>query len=125
MSNEQIATIISLEFESMSPETIRKIRIDLGFQYKPPIHTFFLTDVQKANRRAFAQQELEHPRDWSRVLFSDETYIWLGDDNRWLWRQPGERGPDVERRTKKHGQKLLVFAAFTSGVQSRIVGVAS
>jgi transposase len=122
MSNEFIAIVISAEFHiSISSETVRKARKDLGFKFKFPIHTFDLTDVQRENRLKFAQSELANWRDWSKVVFTDESYFCLGEDYRRLWRRPGERCKDICMHTKKFPQKLLIFGGITSGFKSRIV----
>jgi hypothetical protein len=82
-----------------------------------------LTEIQKQNRLAFAQRELENPRDWSRVLFTDESYFWLGEDRRFLWRRLGERGPDVELQTMKFGKKVMIFAGLSVGYKTPIIAI--
>jgi hypothetical protein len=82
-----------------------------------------LTGIQKQNRLAFAQREFENPRDWSRVLFTNESYFWLGEDRRFLWRRSGERGPHVELQTMKFGKKVMIFAGFSVGYKTPIIAI--
>lgn len=121
MTNAMIARIISTEIRQISAETVRRIREELGFRYLPPVRTFFLTDVQRLRRVAFAEEELRNWRDWTRVVFTDESYFWLGDDHRYLWRKRGETGSDIELRTKKFGEKVLIFAGFALGYKSELI----
>jgi transposase len=109
MTNDECAHIISQELCAVSREAVRVIRSSLGFSYLPPIRTFFLTPRQIRDRLAFAQRDLAHPREWGSVIFTDESYFWLGEDNRALWRKRGERGPDIELQTVKFPKKILVF----------------
>jgi transposase len=122
MPDQFVASVISAEFHiSISGESVRKARKDLGFKFKFPIHTFDLTDTQRANRLKFAQTELENWRDWNKVVFTDESYFCLGEDYRRLWRRKGERCKEVCMRTKKFPRKLLVFGGIAAGFRSQLV----
>jgi transposase len=121
MTNDECAAIISAEMVPVSRESIRRIRLNLGFSYLPPIHTFFLTPTQIQNRLRFAQREIAQPRDWGSVIFTDESYFWLGEDNRALWRKRGERGPDVEMQTVKFPKKILVFGGISLRVKTNLI----
>jgi hypothetical protein len=83
-----------------------------------PIHTFALTARQRENRLQFANHELQETRagrrDWTKVVFSDESYFCLGEDWRRLWRKPGEKHSDVCVHTKKFAKKILVFGGIAS-----------
>jgi hypothetical protein len=48
------------------------------------IHTFLLTLEQKRRRLEFVRTERDHHREWDKILFTDESYVWLGADNRML-----------------------------------------
>lgn len=122
-TNAFIANAVSEEFSpvSISEETVRKARKQLGFKFEHPIHTFDLSPVQRENRLKFAQRELEARRNWNKVIFTDESYFCLGEDWRRLWRIPGETGPDVSVRTRKFPKKLLVFGGIAAGFKSDIV----
>jgi transposase len=121
MTDVQVAQIIKEHFTSVCPETIRQIRKSLGFFFERPVRTFCLTPVQKANRLAWCQNEQRLGRDWSKVFVTDESYFWLGDDGRPLWRRRGERGPDVQVQLNKFPKKLMVFAGFSMVYKSAII----
>jgi hypothetical protein len=97
------------------------IRLGLGFSYLPPVHTFFLTPKQIRDRLDFAQKEIAHPRDWTSVIFTDESYFWLGEDNRALWRKRGEKSPDIEIQSVKFPKKILVFGGISIRLKSRLI----
>jgi hypothetical protein len=123
ITNKEIALIVSAEFWTVSREFVRHVRLDLGFKYEPPIHTFLLTPLQKANRYQWVRHEIarEPPRDWGQVLFTDESYVWLGDDHRWLWRRRGETGPDVEVATPKFRKKILIFGGISLRYKTKLI----
>jgi len=55
--------------------------------------------------------------DWKRVIWSDESSIWIGFNPRrqWVIRPPGERlNPKYVKKTFKSAQvKVMVWACFT------------
>jgi transposase len=122
ITNGTIQGTILGEFHVMiSQSTITKYRKELGFKFGPPITTFFLTETQVEARLKWAQKEIVHQRDWDRVLFTDESYFVLGEDHRYLWRRPGECGPDVQAPKKKYNTKVLVFGGFCATFKTLLI----
>jgi hypothetical protein len=125
MSCGTISNIIAEEFYPISVGSVSKIRRNLGFEFLFPMRTFFLTDIQKANRLQWClkERDLTRRRDWNKVIFTDESYFWLGEDNRRLWRRPGEKWQDVRIATKKFGQKVMVFGGFCATWQTALIAM--
>jgi transposase len=121
MTNQQMSNIISDEFSPISCETVRRIRLQERFQFMKPVHTFFLTERQKANRLQFAINEIANPRDWTAVLFTDESYVWLDGDNRPLWRRRGERNTDLLNPTPKFCKKVLIFGGISHRYKTKLI----
>jgi hypothetical protein len=119
LSNADVASITQRipGLISVSASTVSIIRHNLGFRFLPPVHTFLLTDLQKLNRKTFAEYHLTVGTDWKNVIFTDESYFWLGDDNRALYRRRGERGPDIEWRTPKFQKKCLFGEEFPMNIK--------
>jgi hypothetical protein len=117
MTNVEIANLISEESIPVSCELIRYVRHEERFQFLRPIHTFFLSARQKLDRLQFARRELENPRNREAVVFTDESYVWLNEDSRPLWRRRGERSPDVLNETVKFGKKILIIGGFRFGAK--------
>jgi hypothetical protein len=101
MTNDECAHIISHEFCDIPRETVSVIRASLRFSYLSPIRTFFITPKQIRDRLIFAQSKIAHPRDCGSVIFTDESYFRLGEDNKALWRKRGETAPDIEMQIVK------------------------
>jgi hypothetical protein len=119
ISNQAIVHILQQEGIDVCPASVSIARNEQGFEYGPPRRTFFLTDDQKRRRLEFARRELN--RDWTNVLFTDESYFWIAEDSGYLWRIRGEHTPDVCVHEKKHPQKVLVFGGFCPQYQSNLV----
>jgi hypothetical protein len=92
--------VISSEICSISLESVRQERLYLGFEFMRPIHTFLLTLEQNRRSPEFSRTERELPREWDKILFTDEIYV-----------RPrrGETGPDVEVETPKLSKMILIF----------------
>jgi transposase len=87
MTNHQLAEILLQQsiLPQVSTSTIERIRKDIGFEYLPPNHTFFLTEKQKVDRFNFANNHINDV--WNSNLFTDESYFWLGHHQRRLYRK--------------------------------------
>ena len=122
MSSKQIAEVISSDSSTtVSPELIRQIRCENGYSYLPPKTTFILTKNQAANRLDFANFHITNQTDWSNVLFTDESYIYLDNDHRWLWRKRGENDDEVYHKTLKFTPKILIFAGISRQFKTDVI----
>jgi hypothetical protein len=57
----------------------------------------------------FVDWHLEENTDWSKVLFTDESYFEIGSDNRKLWRRRGDYREEVVEEESVHPIKLMVW----------------
>ena len=88
-SSSDIAAHLSDELDLVvSPETVRRMLVELGLSYRDPKCSFFLTDLHKELRFDWAKRHLY--KDWQKVLFSDETTFWLGRSGVARWKSAGE-----------------------------------
>ena len=64
----------------ISTTTIRRVLADEGYHRRVARKVPYLTKMQKQARLAWARQNKDmEPKDWQRVIFSDECYVCLGD----------------------------------------------
>ena len=115
----------------VSRETIRSvIAKDLGLPSRIAANKPFLTDGQKVRRLDWAQRKRAWTqRRWRKVLWSDETHIelWKGFRHGLRVRRSSSINryhPLFIRRSMKHPQKLMIWAAFGNGKVGRLYFVA-
>jgi hypothetical protein len=70
-----------------------------------------MSQTARNARVAWCQEQQEIERDWKSVVFSDESWFILGRNTRWVWRLPGEDGPDACDAQKHHPEKLMIWGA--------------
>lgn len=123
MSNEELANICnsSNQFPKISKSTVQTIRKKLGFKLLPPIRTFYLTEEQKIARVFFCRKHLFEKTKWDNVLFTDESYFWLGDDHRPLYRRRGEICDEIKICEKKFPEKVLIFGGISRKVKTSLI----
>lgn len=123
MSNEQVSKIIkdNPKFENVSATLVRQIRQELGYKFLPPIRTFILTQQQKVARLNFCLKHIQEKTNWDNVLFTDESYFWLGEDYRPLYRKRGEHCREVEVHEKKFPEKVLVFGGISKRCKTNLI----
>jgi len=92
---------------NLSPQTIRNRLHEAGGVYSYPLAKPLLNQDQMEKRLNFAKDNLD--RDWSNVIFTDESTFQLFTYKRKVWRF-GLQG--IVRRTVKHPPKIHVWGCF-------------
>ncbi|KAH0795011.1 Transposable element Tcb2 transposase [Histomonas meleagridis] len=106
---------------NISESTIMRARKILEYRFSYPLISFALTEKQKSDSLSFAQKHLQLGTDWTKVLFTDESYFWLNEDHRPLYRKKGEKCPGVIVTEKKFPDKVLVFGGISSQVKTNLI----
>ena len=107
-------------FELFSERAITTALRSLGYKRVIRPRRIYLTDRHKANRLAFAYEQLAlrpRPEDWEQVLFSDET--WATNSNQWKKWLTIHDTEDPETwaliRQKPHG--WMFWGSFAGGIK--------
>lgn len=74
----------------ISASTVWRLRTELGWVYRPPRTRQFLSPSQLSSRLSFATHHLKKKTDWTRVLFSDESWFFLNSSMGKIWRKKRE-----------------------------------
>jgi len=103
---------------SISTATLRRRRTEAGLGSFVVTEKPGLRPENMEARLAWAQRYKDWTiEDWKRVIWSDESSIWIGVNprRRWVIRPPGERlNPQYMKRTYKTAHvKVMVWACFT------------
>jgi transposase len=105
----------------VSPRTVNRYRDSFGFWYGPKINSFSLTDENRINRKEFAMYHLEANTDWSKIIFSDESWFELGRNRAYCWREPGVITSRHCNERKAHPLKIMIWGAIGWNFKSRLV----
>ena len=100
VSDADLSTILGV-----SRNTVNRIRHDLNFKYKALSHGPLLTERQIAARLAFCRNNAD--RDWTLVLFSDESRLSTSPDSPVMWWV--KRGRRVFIHTPKYPASIMVW----------------
>jgi hypothetical protein len=128
MGSARIARILteSSDFPGVSRQTVDLIRRRfLGFRFLPASSSFPLTETQIASRIRFAAYHLGNGTDWSRTVFSDESFFVMDSSRRWLWRRRGEDCSAVYHLAQKYPTKVMVFGGIARDYKSALIVVES
>ena len=107
---------------TLSHDTIRRVRQDLGFRYRPRMVVQELSEEQKLQRREFCRWILQQDElDFSKIVFSDESRICEGPDRSWCYIRRGEWNENVMAAKEKFTKSVMVFGAIGSSFKSKLV----
>lgn len=107
---------------TLSHDTIRRVRHDLGFRYRPRMVVQELSEEQKRQRREFCRWILQQDGlDLSKIVFSDESRICEGPDRSWSYIRRGEWNESVMAAKEKFTKSVMVFGAIGSSFKSKRV----
>jgi hypothetical protein len=123
MTNSQLASEMPLRFPelgSISRYTIARCRHELSFRYLPPLTEISMSASARNARVRWCQYQQEIERDWTKVVFTDESWFEIGANVRKLWRRPHEDGPDVCSPHTQHPVKVLVWGAIGHSFKSEL-----
>ncbi|KAJ3447096.1 transposable element-related [Anaeramoeba flamelloides] len=104
-----------------SPTTIFRIRKKIGFDYKPPRIRQRLNETQIGKRLLFAHDHLSLKTDWTRVVFSDESWFFINSRNKRIWRKRGENDDSCFINKSNYDTKILIWGAFGYFFQSQLI----
>ena len=106
----------------LSHDTIRRVRHELGFNYRPRMVIQELSEEQKRQRRDFCRWVLKKPDlDFSKIIFSDESRICEGPDCSWCYIRRGEWNENVMAAKQKFNKSVMVFGAIGLNFKSSLV----
>ena len=69
----------------VSDRTINMYRNEAGLQYRPPIRSVLITPTAAQKRFDFTKYHLENQTDFSNIVFTDESWFFLGSNSKWVW----------------------------------------
>lgn len=101
----------------ISASYVRRLRNELGWRAVRPLRRPFLTPHNRLRRLAFAQYEVH--RDWSRVLFTDESKIELFRNTKLVFKQEREPRPIFPAPLKRIS--LFVWGGIASKGKTELV----
>ncbi|KAJ3431480.1 transposable element-related [Anaeramoeba flamelloides] len=104
-----------------SPTTIYRIRKSLNFDYKPPRIRQSLNKIQIAKRLLFALDHKSNKTDWTRVLFTDESWFSLNSITRKIWRRRNQHDDSVFEEREKFGKKILIWGGISYYLQTELI----
>ena len=114
-SNEIADKVKSTTGNPISPRTVRQTLTNMKYGSKKPRNVPMLTKKHIAARLEFARDNMN--RDWSKVLFSDESFVQLFNNALKMWTPKGSyrENPQVKDRTK-----VMFWGAFGLNMKSEL-----
>ncbi|KAJ6236861.1 transposable element-related [Anaeramoeba flamelloides] len=106
---------------SCSETSIFRIRKSLKFKYTPPRIRQCLNDLQKDKRLLFANHHKSLETDWKTVIFSDESWFYLNQKRRKIWRMRNEYDNSVWDERKKFGKKVMIWGGIGYRLQTDLI----
>jgi transposase len=110
LSIVEIKNILEEKDIIISVTTVYRRLINENFSYKFPIKKPFLTDDHKKKRLEWAKENLN--RDWSKIIFSDESTLRISGFNKKLWIHENDV---VITRIVKYPLKKNIWGCFFQG----------
>jgi transposase len=118
----EVAHELSDKFQiDVCARTVNRYRGCFGFWYGPKINSFSLTEDQKLHRKQFALHHLESDTDWTKILFSDESWFELGRNKTYCWREPGVITSGHCNERTAHPKKVLIWGAIGYNFKSQLI----
>ncbi|KAJ3443425.1 hypothetical protein M0812_09266 [Anaeramoeba flamelloides] len=71
-----------------------------------------LNETQIGKRLLFAHGHLSLKTDWTRVVFSDESWFFINSRNKRIWRKRGENDDSCFINKFNYDTKILIWGAF-------------
>ena len=96
---------------NLSVSTVRRVRLELKYEYRPPKVRQELTQEQKAVRLQFCDWILRHPEEAPNIVFSDESRFELGRDCQWRRIKRGAWNSSCFVERRKHPQGCMIWGA--------------
>lgn len=127
MTNKELAQELcafypDLAQSKLHPTTVGRARNKMGLHFLPMRRNCAITPQSRATRVRWCQEQQEIQRDWTRVVFSDESWFELsGTRRKWLWRHHNDYGEDVTMDRVAHPKKVMIWGAIGHNFKSKLV----
>lgn len=115
-SSTQIAVELGKRGVNVTRRCVSKNLVDLDYKYAVPRVVPLLTDRHKIQRVEWCRKYIDF--DWSKVYFSDETYVEIHGTRNCRWFKKGHR--PIEPRPK-FSFKVLFWASISTKTKSPLV----
>jgi transposase len=113
---KDIQEVLKKKKVEVSESTISRRLRESGYKHQAPTLKPLLTETHIERRKAWAEQNSQ--RDWSKVVFSDETTFHAWTKPRHVWKKPGQH---IIFRTVKHSVKLHAWGCFSRNGFGRLI----
>lgn len=123
LNDQQLADKIDrLTGVTISHDSVRRVRHELGFNYRPKMVIQELSEVQKKQRCEFCHWVLTNDQvDFQKIVFTDESRFCAGPDNSWCYIRRGEWNDKVMAQRQKFPTGVMFFGGIGIGWKSRLV----
>ena len=122
ITDGQMTELVNKQFgASVSVASVRRARVDLKFQFRPPKTCQDLTPDQITFRVEFCRWILEHQGELKNLIFSDESRFERSPDNGWRLIRRGTWNETCFCRKSKFPQGVMVWGAVGVGFRTRLV----
>ncbi len=106
---------------TISATAIYDIRHALQYKFKSPKVRQVLTEYQIEKRNKFAHSLLDSNPDFKKFVFSDESRVCLGPDNRYCWYKRAETDSTVFKEYQKKEISVMIWAAIGYNYKSHLI----
>ena len=123
LNDQQLADKIDrLTGVTISHDSVRRVRHELGFHYRPKMVIQELSEVQKKQRCDFCRWVLTNDQiDFQKIVFTDESRFCQGPDSSWCYIRRGEWNDKVMAQKQKFPAGAMFFGGIGIGWKSRLV----
>ena len=110
----------------ISASAVQRILDDVGLHRRRGRKVVYLTKDHKQRRKQWAREHKSWgEEDWDRVIWSDECYVYMGDDRGTVWvtRAPGEEFDEdcVIPTFKQSSLRVMIWACIMRGSRGPMV----
>ena len=105
----------------VSDRTINMYRNEAGLQYRPPIRSVLITPTAAQKRFDFTKYHLENQTDFSNIVFTDESWFFLGSNSKWVWIDKNQITDKVLQKKQAHSPKLMVWGGIAKDFKTNLV----
>src|SRR5882762_2025383 len=93
----------------ISASTVRKILDEVGMHQRKARKVVYLKQTQKRSQVHWAKDHKDWGSDdWEQVIWSDESYVYIGDDKETVW-LPGELMKNMNRIVSSQNSRSRPF----------------
>ena len=107
MTSELVSSNMKRKGVQISSRTVRRRLNEFGFKYSAPLLKPLLSETHQFKRLDWSRKHMQ--LDWKKVIFSDETTVYMDRPPSRVWQRRGARFPFS---TVKHPQKLHLWGCF-------------